>query len=623
MRLLTMIFILLPTVAAAQVPPKLGYQGRLLKADGKPQTGTVPITFSVLPAETGGAALWTETQPQVALTSDGFFSTVLGEVVAIGPGVFNGSERFLEVNVNGTALSPRQRINSVAYALMSTDARNVVGGTVDAASIRVGGNPVIDGAGKLVGTAAYAAGSGISLSNNTISLMSSCMSGEILRWNGTSWACSTAGASSYAAAPGGGLALVGSSGTSFTLLTTCSPGQLLKWTGSPTNNWACAVDDDSGGSVTAVSARAPLTSSGGSSPQIGLSSAGCSGGQVLEWTGTAWACALDDDSGGTVTAVSATAPLTSSGGLTPQIGISGAGCNAGQVLEWTGMAWACAADDNSLGTVTAVTATGPLASTGGATPNITLAGVVGLSNGGTGASLATTGGAGQYVKQSTAGGPLSVGALAAADLPAGSGQYIQNQAASAQPASLNISGTAAVGGTLGVGTATPTVGTKLDVVGKLRLSDGTEGAGRVLTSDGNGVGTWATPGATVPAGMVAFFNLTACPTGWSPLVAAQGRYVVGVSPANATAPPPVVGTELGNLENRPVGQHNHAINDPGHTHPVKTGAVTSGTGLTVFVPSTPALSNTEANTTGITTANAGAVAGTNAPYIQLLVCQKT
>lgn len=581
MRLLTMFVVLLPAVATAQVPPKLGYQGRLLKADGKPQTGTVPITFSVLATETGGAALWTETQPQVALTSDGFFSTVLGEVVAIGTGVFNGSERFLEVNVNGTALSPRQRINSVAYALMSTDARNLVGGTVDAASIRVGGNPVIDGAGKLVGTAAYVAGSGISLSNNTISLMNSCLSGEILRWNGTTWACSTAGSSSYAAAPGGGLALVGTAGTSFTLLTTCSPGQLLKWTGSPTNSWACAVDDNSGGTVTTVSATGPLTSSGGPTPQLGISGAGCSGGQVLKWNGTVWGCAVDSNSGGTVTSVTASLPLASSGG---------------------------------------------------ATPNITLPGVVGLANGGTGASLAATGGAGHYVKQSVSGGALSVGPLGAADLPAGSGQYIQNQTASAQSASFNLSGTAAVGGTLtaalavgssvGVGTATPTAGTKMDVAGKLRISDGTEGAGRVLTSDGNGVGTWAMPGATVPPGMVAFFNLTACPLGWSALLAAQGRYVVGVSPANATVPPPVVGTALTDKEDRNVaGPHNHAVNDPGHTHPVNTGTVSSGTGTTMFVPGTPTPSKTEASTTGITTAVAGA-SGTNAPYVQLLVCQK-
>ena len=52
------------------------------------------------------------------------------------------------------------------------------------------------------------------------------------------------------------------------------------------------------------------------------------------------------------------------------------------------------------------------------------------------------------------------------------------------------------GGDVGIGTETPT--TKLHVVnptaGALRLEDGTQAAGRVLTSDANGVGTWQSIG---------------------------------------------------------------------------------------------------------------------------------
>jgi len=46
-------------------------------------------------------------------------------------------------------------------------------------------------------------------------------------------------------------------------------------------------------------------------------------------------------------------------------------------------------------------------------------------------------------------------------------------------------------GNVGIGTASP--GAKLDVVGKIRMADGTQGADKVLTSDASGVGTWQDP----------------------------------------------------------------------------------------------------------------------------------
>ena len=44
---------------------------------------------------------------------------------------------------------------------------------------------------------------------------------------------------------------------------------------------------------------------------------------------------------------------------------------------------------------------------------------------------------------------------------------------------------------LGVGTATPS--TKLDVAGSVKIADGTQGAGKVLTSNASGLATWQTP----------------------------------------------------------------------------------------------------------------------------------
>lgn len=46
------------------------------------------------------------------------------------------------------------------------------------------------------------------------------------------------------------------------------------------------------------------------------------------------------------------------------------------------------------------------------------------------------------------------------------------------------------GGNVGIGTSSPSSSAKLDVVGKIKITDGTQGAGKVLVSDANGLATW-------------------------------------------------------------------------------------------------------------------------------------
>jgi hypothetical protein len=142
---------LLPSLALAQAPLKIGYEGRLLKADGRPESGVVKMGFALFDAGSAGKELWSE-EHSMAVT-DGFYSAFLGEVTPLPPRVFDGGDRFLEVRVLGTALSPRQRVGSVPYALVSNDARNLVGGTVNASSIQVAGKPVVDSAGQLAAAA--------------------------------------------------------------------------------------------------------------------------------------------------------------------------------------------------------------------------------------------------------------------------------------------------------------------------------------------------------------------------------------------------------------------------------------------------------------------------------------
>jgi len=60
--------------------------------------------------------------------------------------------------------------------------------------------------------------------------------------------------------------------------------------------------------------------------------------------------------------------------------------------------------------------------------------------------------------------------------------------------------------------------------------------------------------ATIPSGAVVFFNLGACPNGWTEHTNARGRAVVGL-PTGGTLGG-TVGTPFGNLEE---GKHNHTL----------------------------------------------------------------
>ena len=110
----------------------------------------------------------------------------------------------------------------------------------------------------------------------------------------------------------------------------------------------------------------------------------------------------------------------------------------GQVLKYdsgTGL-WGPGTDSTGSAGVTKVTASSPLASTGGTKPNITL-GVVPTSKGGTGITGAPSV-AGQVLR-ATGAGKWGIAAIQAGDIPAGSGSYIQN-GSGAQSATFNITG---------------------------------------------------------------------------------------------------------------------------------------------------------------------------------------
>jgi hypothetical protein len=175
-------------------------------------------------------------------------------------------------------------------------------------------------------------------------------------------------------------------------------------------------------------------------------------------------------------------------------------------------------------------------------------------------------------------------------------------------------------GNVGIGTAAP--GAKLEVAGQVKITGGSPAAGNVLTSDAAGLADWQSPPAPtgMPSGLSMFFNLASCPLGWTELTSAQGRYLVGTPSGGTLAG--TAGTALTDLENRAVGQHTHTITDPGHAHmyqkPTQSNTIASGSSTTRYLSTMQCTSAT----TGIILNSTGAVAGTNAPYVQLRLCQK-
>ena len=154
-------------------------------------------------------------------------------------------------------------------------------------------------------------------------------------------------------------------------------------------------------------------------------------------------------------------------------------------------------------------------------------------------------------------------------------------------------------------------GKNITSMGGIQIIDGTEGMGKILTSDVSGTANWQAVGGSVPSGAVMSFNLASCPTGWTELVAARGRYIVG-RPSGGTLAG-TTGTALSNLENRQTGQHTHGITGV-------WGNWYSNSGNYLGIPGAQYTTASAHGTNGVA---GGAVAGTNAPYIQLLTCQKS
>ena len=123
-QLLAWLAVILLSASLMAQTTTLTYQGQL-RQSGTPFTGTANLEFRLFDQLIGGGQV---AGPQTRLNwpvEDGLFQVELD----FGAAAFDGSERYLEVRVNGAPLSPRQHVTATPYALLAAGtAGGAIGG---------------------------------------------------------------------------------------------------------------------------------------------------------------------------------------------------------------------------------------------------------------------------------------------------------------------------------------------------------------------------------------------------------------------------------------------------------------------------------------------------------------
>ncbi len=112
-------FISYTTIIA--VEKQINYQGQLSGIDGTPVAdGLYSIDFFLYTDSVGGSAIWSENSD--VLTSNGLFSYQLGSKNSLSSTIFQQYPTlFLELQIDGEAILPRNRLGTSAFAFSASD----------------------------------------------------------------------------------------------------------------------------------------------------------------------------------------------------------------------------------------------------------------------------------------------------------------------------------------------------------------------------------------------------------------------------------------------------------------------------------------------------------------------
>jgi hypothetical protein len=367
---------------SSQVPPLIPFASVATDSGGSSLSGVASITFSLYAAQRGGEALWTETQNNVELDATGHYSVQLGITKPNGvPATLftSGEARWLGVQIAEQGEQTRVLLLSVPYALKAGDAATIGGlppsAFVLAASASAASAPTafvasatsaadtpeaatdVTGAGtvdfiplwtstsNIANSVLFQSGTKVGINTTTPATALDVKGGGTIRGTlslpSTATATATAGANSQpltlaasaynsstpaavnetfqlqavatgndTATPSANLSLLFGSGTTkpaATGLHIASTGQITFATGQtfPGAGTLSGVTTATGSGLTGGGTTGTL--------KLGLLTT-CASGQVLEWSGTAWACAsVSGGGGGTITGVTAGTDLTGGG----------------------------------------------------------------------------------------------------------------------------------------------------------------------------------------------------------------------------------------------------------------------------------------------------------------------
>jgi len=372
LRMFSAIVVLLSIGAAQQesrsaenmVPRVVSFSGHASDANGKAISGVAGVTFAIYREQQGGAPLWLETQ-SVNADTKGNFTAQLGATKPEGlplDAFASGEARWLGVSVNGGAEQPRVLLMSVPYALKAADAQTLGGlpasAFVLAAPIASSVPVAVNQKGtKPEASAPPPASSNVTTTGGTVNAIplfttATNVQNSILTQTGTT-AVNVAGklnlpSTGAATATAGKNSRPESFVTSvFNSTTGTAVPQSFQLQAEPANN----------NTNTASGTLNLLYASGTNTPaETGLKIAG--NGQITFAAGQKF----PGTGAGTITGVT-----TASGSGLVGGGASGTlkmslltACTTNQILKWNGTAWACAADANSGGTVQSVALTAPV-----------------------------------------------------------------------------------------------------------------------------------------------------------------------------------------------------------------------------------------------------------------------
>jgi hypothetical protein len=348
------------------VPTLVKYSGTLAGADGKPLTSIVGVTFRLYKDEQGGAPLWMETQ-NVTPDQAGRYSVMLGSTRGEGlpTDLFaSGEARWLAVQIQGQAEQPRVLLLSVPYAMKAGDAATLGGLPPSAFALAAPVNGVVttaesDGSATKVASVAPPTSSTVTTTGGTVNAIplfttATNIQNSILTQSGTT----TINLAGKLILPSTGTATAGKGdfsqpldfvGSAFNSGTSTAVNQKFQLQVEPTGNdttttagtlnflygsgtaapaetglkinskgvlvFATGQTFPGAGTLTGITtASGSGLTGGGTSGALALSLLStCTANQILKWSGTAWACSSDANSGGTIKGVTAGTDLTGGG----------------------------------------------------------------------------------------------------------------------------------------------------------------------------------------------------------------------------------------------------------------------------------------------------------------------